>query len=153
MVKFERTEDSPFTTYSIPFAVQLGTVSHGREIAVCFFEPKESRIRIRGGELIGGGWIGILAGRSANLVLLRQGGDDLYGHWMVCEIGIMALANPAKLVGRFGITEDTKIPFGFKDAFFYDQMQYATGTTHVFTYGFHDDVKDYFADLIFEACK
>jgi hypothetical protein len=86
-------------------------------------------------------------------VLLKHGFDDLYGHWVVCEIGIMAIANPAKLIGKYGLTEGMPLPFGFKDAYFYDQMQYATGITHVFTYNFADDVGDYFANLLLEAFR
>jgi hypothetical protein len=41
------------------------------------FEPRKSGINVRGGEIIGGGWIGIANGRSANLVLLKHGLDDL----------------------------------------------------------------------------
>jgi hypothetical protein len=59
-----------FITYRVP---------SGHNITVTFFEPKMSRIKIRGGEIIGGGWIGISEGRSANLVLLKEGPDDLYG--------------------------------------------------------------------------
>jgi hypothetical protein len=65
----------------------------------------------------------------------------------------MALADPAKIIGKFGITGNTIIPFGFKDAYFYDQIQYATGIMHVFTYNFLDSVLDVFANLIHEACK
>lgn len=83
--------------------------------------------------MIGGGWIGLAQGRSANLVLLKQGADDLYG--------------------RFGITRNTVIPFGFKDAYFYDQIQYATGMMHAFTYTFTDDVVGFFASSVHEACK
>jgi hypothetical protein len=50
-----------------------------------------------------------------NLVLLKHGADDLYGRWIVCEIGIMALADPSKIIGTFGITRNTVM------------MQYATG--------------------------
>ena len=92
-------------------------------------------------------------GRSANLVLLKHGADDLYGRWVVCEIGMMALADPAKLIGKFGITRNTVVPFGFKDAYFYDQIQYATGMMHAFTYTFTDDVVGFFASLVHEACK
>jgi serine/threonine protein kinase len=125
----------------------------GGKIQVTFFEPKNSGIKIRGGEVIGGGWIGLSEGRSANLVLLKQGSDDLYGRWVICEIKIMALVNPQGLIGKFGLTASTVIPFGFKDAYFYDQIQYATGTLHAFTYNFLDDVPAYFADLLLEACK
>jgi len=133
-----------FMTYRIP---------SGHNIAVSFFEPKMSRIKIRGGEVIGGGWIGISDGRSANLVLLKESPDDLYGRWVACEIGIMALVDGSKLLGRFGLTERTVVPFGFKDAYFYDQIQYATGIMHAFTYTFIDDVGDFFAQLLLEACK
>lgn len=127
--------------YDIPLA---------QSIQVGFFEPKRG-IKIRNGELIGGGWIGLTKGRSANLVLLKHGADDLYGHWTVCELKFMALVNPIKLIGQFGITPDTVEPFGLKAEYFYDQMQYATGTTHVFNYGFNDDLVGFFASLIHDA--
>lgn len=132
------------TSYRIPL---------GHDITVSFFEPVKSGLKIRNGEVIGGGWIGITNGRSANIVLLKRGPDDLYGNWVVCEIDINAMADPAKLIGMFGITERTVLPFGFKDAYFYDQIQYATGITHAFTYNFIDDVGEYFAFLLHEACK
>lgn len=124
-----------------------------QNIQVSFFEPSKSGIKIRNGEVIGGGWIGLAKGRSANLVLLKFGGDDLYGKWVVCEIGFMALADPAKMIGKFGITGSTIIPFGFKDAYFYDQIRYATGMMHVFTYTFTDDVVRFFVDLLHQAFK
>jgi serine/threonine protein kinase len=136
--------DAAGIIYSIP---------HGQSIQLAFFEPRKSGIRIRSGEVIGGGWIGLTEGRSANLVLLKHGADDLYGRWIVCEIAIMALADTAKLIGRFGITRSTVVPFGFKDAYFYDQIQYATGMMHAFTYTFTDDVVGFFAALIHEVFK
>jgi serine/threonine protein kinase len=139
-----RRGDAGGIIYSIP---------HGQSIQLAFFEPRKSGIRIRNGEVIGGGWIGLTEGRSANLVLLKHGADDLYGRWIVCEIGFMALADPAKLIGRFGITRSTVVPFGFKDAYFYDQIQYATGMMHAFTYTFTDDVVGFFAALIHEVFK
>jgi len=139
-----RRGDVGTIVYSIPQA---------QSIQLSFFEPRKSGIKIRNGEVIGGGWLGLASGRSANLVLLKHGADDLYGRWVVCEIGFMALADPAKIVGRFGITGSTIIPFGFKDAYFYDQIQYATGGLHVFTYNFIDNAVEFFANLIHEACK
>jgi serine/threonine protein kinase len=136
-------KDAGFTIYDVPL---------GRAITVAFFEPRNSGIKIRGGEVIGGGWIGISKGRSANLVLLKQGPDDLYGHWVVCKINFMALVNPQRLIGKYGIAPDTVIPFGFKDAYFYDQIQYATGMLHAFTYNFIDNVGGFFANLLVEAC-
>ena len=126
-------------------------IPSGQSIEVSFFRPG-AKPKVRGGEVIGGGWIGLSRGRSANLVLLKQAPDDLYGHWAICEIKLMALADARKLIGQFGITRDTVTPFGFKDAYFYDQIQYATGVMHVFTYTFIDDVSDFFSKLLLEAC-
>jgi len=134
----------PFTTYQIP---------SGPRITITFFEPNFARIKVRGGEVIGGGWIGISRGRSANLVLLKDGADDLYGRWVICEIGISAIVDASKLIGRYGITRQTVLPFGFSDAYFYDQIQYATGMMHAFTYNFTDDAGDFFAQLLLEACR
>jgi eukaryotic-like serine/threonine-protein kinase len=82
-------------------------VPQGSRINVSFFRPPDSGIKIREGTVIGGGWIGLQNGRSANLVLLRQTADDLYGRWAICEVSVMALANPRKIVGKFGITAGT----------------------------------------------
>ena len=133
-----------FTTYEIP---------SGRSISIALFAPVETPIKVRVGEVVGGGWIGVRGGRSANLVLLRHAPEDLYGRWVVCEIGIMALTDPRKLIGQFGITKETVLPFGFRDNDFYGQIAYAAGGLHVFTYNFIDNVGEFFASMIHEACK
>lgn len=126
-------------------------VPHGQNIQLTFFEPRKPGIKIRNGELIGGGWIGLGKGRGANLVLLKYGADDLYGKWVVCEIGLMALVDASKLIGRYGINASTIIPFGFTKAdYFYDQMRYTT-MMHAFTYTFTDNVAEFFANLIHDA--
>ena len=127
-------------------------VPQGQNVQLTFFEPRKSGIKIRGnGELIGGGWIGLSKGRSANLLLLKYGADDLYGKWVVCEIALMALVDARKIIGRYGITESTVVPFGFTKAdYFYDQMQYTT-MMHAFTYTFADNVGEFFAKLIHDA--
>lgn len=137
--------DGPFYVFNLPM---------GRNISISFFAPYSSGIRIRNGDVIGAGWIGIANGRSANLVLLRGGRDDLYGHWTVCEVGISALVDHSKIIGQFGITEGMPLPFGFRDADFYDQIRYATGTMHVFTYDFYaGSVADFFAFLLQQALQ
>ena len=65
----------------------------------------------------------------------------------------MALAEPGNLIGRFGITRNAVVPFGFKAEYSYDQIQYATGMMHAFTYTFPDSVVEFFASLVHEACK
>ena len=126
----------------------------GKQIRVDFFGPRETGVKLRGGYLMGGGWIGVVEGRSANLLLLREADDDLYGRWVLCEINIMAMADPRKLIGRFGLTKTTVVPFGFRSSDdFYDQIGYAQGGMHAFTYKFIDDYVDYFAHMIEEACQ
>jgi len=145
--KIKDVEEHGITYYRLPAA---------KTIQVYFFAPSRTEIKIRGGMVIGGGWIGLtglITGRSANLVLVRERDDDLYGKWVVCEIKLMALTNPQKIIGQFGITAQTVEPFGFNESFFYDQIRYAQGGLHVFTYHFIDNVEDYFAGLIAEGCK
>ncbi len=77
------------TIYQIP---------HGQNIQLSFFRPHKG-IKIRSGEVIGGGWLGLSKGRSANLVLLRHGPEDLYGSWSICEVKIMGLVRPQTLKG------------------------------------------------------
>ena len=123
-------------------------------VQVSVFAPKRTGVKIRSGKVVGGGWIGLTIGRSANLVLLRESDDDLYGRWIVCEVTLMALADPRKIIGQFGITAKTVQPFGFAgETYYYDQIRYAQGGVHVFTYNFIDNVEQYFAALVAEGCK
>jgi hypothetical protein len=135
---------------------EMGTmfyrIPEGQSIQVSLFRPPNSSIKVRNGEVIGGGWIGLSHGISANLVLLKHGADDLYGRWNICEIRIAGNVHPASLIGRFGITKYTVEPFGFTAEYFYEQMQYV-GMAHVFNYFFSDNVTDFFAKLIHESCK
>jgi serine/threonine protein kinase len=142
--KIEIAQEYGVTYYHLPTR---------KSIQLSFFAPQRTGTKIRSGIVNGGGWIGLTAGRSANLVWLRDGDDDLYGRWVVCEVKLMALANPQRIIGQFGITAQTVQPFGFNESFFYDQIRYAQGGVHVFTYNFMDNVVDYFAALIAEACK
>lgn len=135
---------------------EMGTmfyrIPEGQSIQVSLFRPPDSPMKVRNGEVIGGGWIGLSHGISANLVLLKHGADDLYGRWSICEIKIAGNVHPAQLIGKFGITKHTVEPFGFKAEYFYEQMQYV-GMAHVFNYFFSDDVTGFFAKLIHESCK
>jgi eukaryotic-like serine/threonine-protein kinase len=126
----------------------------GKRIAVKFFDPNQNGQLLRRRTLIGGGYIGITRDRSANLVLLRDSEDDLYGRWSVCEVKVTAIVDPRKVVGKYGLTRDTVEPFGFSGQIdFYDQIFYAGRGMHIFTYTFTDNVQEYFSALIAEACK
>lgn len=130
------------------------TLPGGRAIIVRFFRHEETGTNVRGGQIVGGGVIRIRDGRGANLVLLRRDGADLYGRWIVCELNLMALADPRKLVGRFGLKEGMPLPFGFENPEdFYEQMIFSTGIMHVFTYNFVDDPTQFFGDLLEIACQ
>lgn len=135
--------NGPNYVYSLPF---------GGRIEIAFFAPQTPGIKIRVGELIGGGWIGIANGRSANLLLLKTAPDDLYGHWQICEIDISALVtNRIAVASEVGLTQATVTPFGLKDAYFYEQMQHTFGM-HVLTYNFVSrNCADYFAFLLDRA--
>ena len=141
--KISRDKSTFVTRYHIP---------HGRDIEVSFFQPIRSGLKIQNGELIGAGWIGFSKGRSANLVLLKRAEDDIYGDWVVCEVNVSPLVDPSRL-SQFGIYEGMTTPFGFKDGQFYDQIRYATGGMHVFTYHFIKNVPEHFAFLLSEACR
>ena len=125
----------------------------GKSIEVEFFFPRDTGIKVRGGEITGGGLIRISNGRGANLVLLRGQPDDLYGTWVICEININAVMDPSRLIGRFGLYEGMPLPFGFQhEQDFYEQMRWAAGGMHVFTYNFVDGPQQYFVDLLEAAC-
>jgi hypothetical protein len=122
----------------------------GGAIVCSFFYAKETNIIIRGRQLVGGGILGIRRGVSANLLLLRQTPDDLYGIWLGCLVKPGALVDPRRLIGTRGITPETGIPFGFTHAAdFYEEMRWAPGTAqHVFTYEIRDDVGALFSDFL-----
>jgi serine/threonine protein kinase len=144
--RFGGAQSIPDATYQLP---------GGKVVSVRFFGPRDTGWKLRGGIIIGGGWIGLTDSISANLVLLKEGEDDLYGRWIVCEVKIMALADPRKLIGQFGLTQRTVEPFGFRqEDDYYGQIYYATsGAMHAFTYQLRDDVEEYFASLLVEGCK
>lgn len=135
----------------IPSAVYL--LPTGAQISVKLYHPKQNGIPLRRQTIIGGGMIGLAQGRSANLVPTQESRDDLYGQWRICEVKLMAIADPRKIIGRFGITAETIEPFGFEsENDFYDQIRYANGGMHVFTYSLKDDVTEYFSGLIADGC-
>src|SRR5262249_37672295 len=109
---------------------------------------------VRGGNIIGGGVIKITKGRGANLVLFKRDPDDLYGYLVLCEINIIPLVEVSKLLGRFWVYEGMELPFGFSaQEDFYEEVRWAQGGMHVFTYNFIDNVQEYFGQLLEVACQ
>jgi hypothetical protein len=60
-----------------------------------------------------------------------------------------ALVNPAALIGEYGISEGTKIPFGFQSPEdFFAEIRWVSGAMHIFTYELRPDVEKLFADIL-----
>ncbi|MGC2162645.1 MAG: serine/threonine-protein kinase [Silvibacterium sp.] len=119
------------------------------QINCFFFGPRDTNMTLRRQQIIGGGWIGIHNGPSGNLVLTRTPGTDLYGSWHGCLVKISPIASGKNLIGRFGISTSTKLPMGFRsEDDFYEQIRWADGGMHVFTYELRDDVKKFFIDFL-----
>lgn len=162
------------TTYTLPT---------GGEIR-CYFFPDVARhdnhtVKVCGATIIGGGFIGIgspettlggtaaiaqavleaefpgmRTGRSANMLLLKDREDDLYGYWVVCEVDITALTDRQKLVGSLGITAKTVFPFGFKEGWdLLDQISSADAGMRMFSYSFTNNAARFFAGLIKDAIE
>jgi hypothetical protein len=128
-------------------------VPNGQAIFIEFFDRRDTGMNILSGTLSGGGVMGVEKGPSANLLRICTP-DDMYGKWWICEVDLMALANPQRLIGQYGLRSDTVVPFGFTNAqHFYDQIRYAASGMHVFTYKFREDVKNYFSELLTHACQ
>jgi hypothetical protein len=124
-----------------------------REISLEFYDVGRVRPAIHGGVVIGGGLLRIVGGRGANVVLLQEGSDDLYGRWTVCEMKFSGIIrNPGALLGKLGLDDTAVEPFGIPGSHFYEQISYARGIGHVLNYTFIPDVERYFAGLIAEGC-
>ena len=131
---------NPARTYRLPT---------GGSIECDFFVKRETQIRLAGGLLVGGGYLGAERNVSGNLALVREGDEDLYGRWVGYLIGVRATVNPTKLIGTRGLGPETVIPFGFRRADdFYAEMRHAVGVTHVFTYELREDVEGLFIDIL-----
>ncbi len=118
-------------------------------IKLHFFSPRNTRIRLRAGELMGGGYLGIEGGIGCNLVLLRHGGDDLYGAWSACSLKFSALVDPRAVASNLGMSVPKVEPFGLQgEQLFYEHIQWAAGGAHVFIYEFRSDMDTLFADYL-----
>jgi len=120
-------------------------------IVVTLFARKETNVKIAGGNVVGGGFIGISGGKSASLVLIRESTSDLYGRWIGCLVQISALAVPERSLARLS-GKPADEPFGFQtESDFYEHIEWASGGTHVFTYELRDDLDQVFRELLHHA--
>ena len=126
----------------------------GGHITFSFFPRRESDLRIKGGQLIGGGHIEVEHSISTNLLLVRDGDDDLYGRWIGCFLRISAIVDPRKIMGTRGITPRTVQPFGLEyEGDFYKDMQWAERGMHIFKYELRTDIQQFFIDILETALQ
>ena len=135
-------------------AIQRGKVGarfvlpNGRDIQCSFFDAPSQGISIKGAHLGGGGFMRLESGPGANLLYLLEDGET-YGRWMACFIGISGLVDPQAILGRRGLSTRTVLPFAFADQDdFYEEIHWANGGMHVFTYDLRKDTVDAFTELL-----
>ena len=127
---------------------------NGRTISCRFFQPRETSISIRGSSLAGGGYLVLENGPGANLLYLRDSREDVYGKWVGCYIGISPLVHPQAVLGRRGLSTRTVIPFAFTaQNDFYEEIVWAAGGMHVFTYDLRDKAEELFTNLLGQAFR
>jgi len=118
-------------------------------IMVSIFPRQETDIKIAGGNLIGGGFVGIEGGASANILLIRESPDDIYGKWVACLVKLSDLADPQKSISRLSRPPRAE-PFGFQsESDFLEHIRWASGgAMHIFTYELRTDLDQLFRDLL-----
>jgi len=118
-------------------------------VSFSLFPRRESGIEIGGGHLVGGAFVGIRGGPSANLLLVRESTHDLYGRWLGCLVEISAVV-PAQNALSTLAQPPSSVPFGFRcESDFYQEIGYArSGVMHVFTYKLCGDLKVLFTNLL-----
>ena len=126
----------------------------GGHIDFSFFPRRESDLSIKGGRLIGGAYVAVEHNISANVLLVSDGSDDLYGRWIGCFLRINALVDPRKIIGTREMTQHTVAPFGLRyaDDFFTD-IQWAERGTHVFNYELRTDIQQFLIDVFETALQ
>lgn len=117
-------------------------------IVGALFSRKETDIKIANGNLIGGGFIGIEGGVSANILLIKESPEDIYGKWVVCLVKVSPIVDIQKSFST--LSRPPKVqPFGFQiESDFYKHIMYAGGALHIFTYELRMDIDLFFRELL-----
>lgn len=105
-------------------------------IELRFFAQGPGTIRLCGGTLTGGAFLGVShpMGLSGNFLRVQMGENDLYGEWRFCFTKVHALVgDPREIQSKYSVTAE---PFGFRrHDHFFDEIQWAgQGGMHIFTY-------------------
>ncbi len=121
-------------------------------ISVSLFSRREMDFQIRGRTLIGGGLVAVDQGVSANLLLLKDSVEDLYGGWTSCLIKLKPNVVPQSALSH--LTRKPPLePFGLQnETDFYEHIRWAgSGATHIFSYEFRDDLESLFREVLYTA--
>lgn len=121
-------------------------------VSINLFPRRETDFQIHGGILIGGGLVAIDKGASANLLLLKDSPEDLYGRWTACLIKSSPTVVPQSALSHLSRKPPLE-PFGLQtETDFYEHIRWARGgTAHIFKYEFRDDLDSLFHDLLYTA--
>lgn len=129
--------------YQLPKAPSIQVVRYSR---------KKTDINIAGRNLIGGGFIGVKSGLSANILLIQKSSEDIYGQWLACFVKLHALMDPQKALSHLS-SPPRVLPFGFfSESDFYEHIFYAgVGRMHIFTYELKTDLDQVFRSFLDSA--
>jgi serine/threonine protein kinase len=120
----------------------------GGEIILQFFELPECSIALRGKQLVGGGYIRIDNGFSANLMLVAAP-DDEYGIWEACLFNFNPIMDVAAVIRELRLSPSMKVPFGFEDSNrFYEQAGLTLTAMHVLVAEVKNDIKQFLGDVL-----
>jgi eukaryotic-like serine/threonine-protein kinase len=135
----------------------LYTLPQGQKFRCQLFDPTAEDIRVRGGRLFGGGYIGPVSDKvgGANLLLIRADEDDACGDWIGCVMTLNSVMGrpdryrsrglPSNWSGNYGET------FGFENpAHFYEHIR-KTAMMYAFKFQFHDDLDALFVETLQHA--
>jgi serine/threonine protein kinase len=122
---------------------------HAPRIIVSLFPMQQTEMKIAGGNLMGGGFIGIDGGVSANILLIKESPDDMYGKWVACLVKLSAMVDPRAALSRLSRPPNIE-PFGFQSESDYNEhIKYAgISIMHIFIYELKMDLDLFFRELL-----
>jgi len=135
-------------TYRLPTRETVALQLFGR-----LDEPQKFSL----GKIVGGGWLGPddspEKGRSANLMLVKESEDDLYGTWKVCRMRL-AFGREGEVRGKFRVPVDGT-RFGLRDSWaFYEHVRgIGAGGMQVFSYEVDDNVEEELRQILISALE
>lgn len=125
----------------------------GGMIQCKFFFRRDTPIPMRWGRLMGGGFLGAKACRSANLALLVENDDDLYGQWQACYSRINPIFRADEVASELSLPDPLVSPFGFQwPEQFFKEVPLATSALHIVTCELKDPIQ-VFTEILRDALE